>query len=640
MCGILSFFSRTESPGIEARLATALEALDHRGPDDKGMESYPFVSGTLTLGQTRLSIIDLSPGGHQPFHSADGRYAMVYNGEIYNYRELREELRKCGQHFRTECDTEVLLAAWAVWGEAALPRLRGMFAFVVLDRKKETLTCVRDAFGIKPLYYSLDSDVFSLASEVPALLKLRPEPAKVNWQRSYDYLVFGRYDNNADTFINGVSHLLPAHLLELDLSAGAKAQRRPLTDVASVRRWWWPTIEERTDLNFSDAAEQLREMFLQNVRLHLRSDVPLGAALSGGLDSSAVVCAMRFIEPTMPIHTFSFVARGMEMDEEPWADLINSEVGAVAHKVVISKQDVPRELDDMIRAQGEPFGGTSIYAQYRVFRMAREHGITVTLDGQGADELLAGYHGFPGFRMHSLMDRADFGRMARFAYAWSKWPGRSLPRAVGSLVAEISPTLVRRAVMYRYADPTPDWLDAKAFSSRGIMRPPPPLIETDRVPRGRRLAARLRHALTGEGLSQLLRHGDRNAMRWSIESRVPFLTQDFAEFVLTMPEHYLLSESGETKHIFRAAMRDIVPDSVLDRRDKVGFATPERAWLRSLTLANKEWAAPALDVPFLRPGVLKRTVEATIDSSRSFNYESWRLFNFCRWLSVMNLTAA
>lgn len=630
MCGIIGgWVPYSFADSLLRSAAVGLSRLAHRGPDDQGRESLTLGDGVLVLNHTRLSIIDLSPGGHQPMHSTDERYTIVFNGEIYNYRELRQELALLGHVFRSDSDTEVLLAGWAQWGKACLPRLRGMFAFAVYDCIEQTLTCVRDAFGIKPFYYHASEEGFLFASEAPALLVLLPNRPALNLQRAYDYLVFGGYDDEEATFFNGVRHLLPGHLLTISLSAAGSPM---------IERWWWPAITERTDLSFADAADQLRSMFLDNIRLHLRSDVPLGAALSGGVDSSAVVCAIRHVEPDMPIHTFSYVARGSDVDEERWADQINAHVGAISHKIVVAPEELAGDLDDMIHAQGEPFGSTSIYAQFRVFKLARDHSVTVTLDGQGADELLAGYNGYPSPRMRSLVEKRRFVELANFLRAWSTWPGRSASQGVKALIEPWVPESLR-GLAYRVIgrNPAPAWLVTAFFQEHGVEPNAPggraPLADET----GRRLVAALRQALTGRGLSALLRHGDRNSMRWSVESRVPFLTTDMAEFLLSLPEPYLISPQGETKHIFRAAMRGIVPDAILDRKDKIGFATPEQTWLRQLDDKVLDWLDAAETLPFLNAAQCRAEVKTIIEGRKRFDFQAWRLVNFCRWAQVVGV---
>lgn len=603
-------------------MSMGMAALQHRGPDGHGLDSFDVSGGTVHLGHARLSIIDLSQGGRQPMHGGEGRYTVVFNGEIYNYKELREELKALGYRFASDSDTEVLLAAWMAWGRACLPRLVGMFAFVVFDRKAATLTCVRDVFGIKPFFYAQEEGNFLFASEAPALVALKSAKAKLNWQRAYDYLVHGDYDSGHETFFEGVLHLPPGHMFVVDLATRS---------VGAVERWWTPRIAERHDLSFEAAAERVRENFLQSIRLHLRSDVPLGAALSGGVDSSAVVCAMRHVAPDHPIHTFSYIAAGSELNEEKWADLVNHRVGAIAHKVVVTPQELARDLDDMIRAQGEPFGSTSIYAQYRVYQLAKESGITVTLDGQGADEMLAGYNGYPGPRLRSLLETGHWVQAVQFLNAWSKWPDRSRVGGIKLAVAEMTDGVLYQALRRlsgRQAMPT--WIRGDALAQRDVsLRHPRQRPELDG--RGRRVMAELAHSLTKRGLSSLLRHGDRNSMRFSIESRVPFLTLEQAELLLSLPEHYLISRGGETKSVFRAAMRGIVPDEILDRKDKIGFQTPEQLWLTSMAGTVREWLQADIGLPFLDQPAILQEFEDIISGRKAFSWQVWRWINFIRW---------
>lgn len=560
-------------------------------------------------------------------HTADGLVSIVFNGEIYNYRELRSELILLQHRFTSDSDSEVLLAAWCQWGRDCLTRLVGMFAFVVFDRAKGTLTCVRDAFGIKPLYFSREQDDFLFASEIRAIQCLKQGRVELDWQRAYDYLVHGDYDSGPRSFLEGVFHLQPGHLLELDVASGR---------LAEAERWWSPRITERHGLPFAQAAEQLRERFLDSIRLHLRSDVPLGAALSGGIDSSAVVCAMRHVAPDLTINTFSYVARGSAVSEESWVDRINEHVGAVPHKVVVSASELAADLDEMIRTQGEPFGSTSIYAQYRVFRLAREHGVTVTLDGQGADEMLAGYQGYPGQRIRSLIEQGQFGQALHFLDQWARWPGRSRTSGAKRAIGELTQGTILNDFLRRLAgtQSLPAWINPGPLKDRGIIsRPPHRESRQVRNDFGRRLVAELALSLTQCGLPALLRHGDRNSMRFSVESRVPFLTCEMADFLLSLPEAYLISSGGETKHIFRAAMRGIVPDDVLDRRDKIGFATPEQEWLLGMAKTVREWLSADLHLPFFNQGEVLQEFDRIKSGRKPFSWQVWRWVNFSRWHS-------
>jgi asparagine synthase (glutamine-hydrolysing) len=621
MCGIAGGFWASENRGLERKLDNCLHLLAKRGPDDSGKFIHRKQSATLALVQRRLSIIDLSPAGHQPMPDLAGRYTLVFNGIICNYIELREQLSIEGVRFRTQTDTEVLLAAWARWGTAALKRFIGMFAFAVFDKEENSLTCVRDPFGVKPLYYAHEGKDFVFASEMPAINALRNERQRLHWQRAYDYLRHGDYDSNASTFVEGVQCLMPGHLLRLDLNTGR----------VDHQRWWKPITQPVSTLTFDQAASALRKKILDSVRLNLRSDVAVGTALSGGIDSSVIVCAVRHLEPDIPIHTFSFVARGHALSEESWVDRVNSHVGALATKVETSPGGLATDLDDMIATQGEPFGSTSIYAQYCVFRAAKERGVTVTLDGQGADELLAGYNGYPGQRMHSLLDNGQFGGAWDFLRKWSQWPARGWINGVKAGIAENTEGRLNE-VLRRLASGTvrPRWLHADVLREAGVqMRFPggAPELATP----GRRVVAELAEAVMRRGLPALLRHGDRNAMRFSIESRVPFLTTDLADFLLTLPEQYLISQNGETKSVLRASMRGIVPDAILDRRDKIGFATPEREWLVQIAPQAREWLREDTKLPFLDQARTLSEFDAMIAGQRPFSWQAWRWINFTRW---------
>ncbi len=642
MCGIFGWVSRGErSQGnVRKTVADAFRLLRHRGPDDHGM-MFQLADGRwcerehelrddvpLFIGHVRLSILDLSPLGKQPMMTEDGRFRLSFNGEVYNYLELREELRSQGVRFRTDTDSEVVLQAFACWGLACLNRFSGMFAMAIHDDREKKLYLIRDHFGIKPLYYAAaKSGQCFFASELPVMLRSPAVECKADPQRIYDYLIFGDYDSQDETMVEGVLHLPPGHCMTIDTNTG---------EVIEQQRYWKPDLTRTSSLSFSEAAEALRELFLKNVRLHLRSDVPLGAALSGGVDSSAVTCAIRHLEPDMPLKTFTYVAAGTEVDEEAWADTVIHHVGSKAYKVRIGPRELTDDLDDLIQAQGEPFGSTSIYAQYRVFRLAREAGVTVTLDGQGADEMFAGYMGFPAERLKSLIMAGQVLEAWRFFQATSRWPDRSKADVFKRLVAQFTPACLYPALRsIGRGSVTPPWLN-KDWLQEHKLRTNLPVIKEGFQSRYY-VREELARQLTRRGLPALLRHGDRNSMRFSIESRVPFLTREMAAFALSLPESYLIDGTGQTKSVFKQAMRGIVPDNILDRRDKVGFATPERQWLEELRPWVEETLHEADCMPCLSKTAMLQTWQEILVGQRDFDWQTWRWLNLIRWVKTFSI---
>ena len=629
MSGIFGGIFPSHQTRLEQRMKAAGEALSHRGPDDEGLIIEENADTIIAFGHRRLSIIDLSAAGRQPFVSSDNRYVITYNGEIYNFVELRDELIASGHHFSTESDTEVLVRAWVKWGEACLNRLTGMFAFAIFDRVDASITLCRDAFGIKPLFYSLQNGMLLFASEIRSVHALRNTPAEINHQRVYEYLVREYYDRNEETFFAGVNQLLPGHTLRYDLAAGRADTPVP---------WNHFDISENTTITFEQAAEKIRDIFLRSIRLHLRSDVPLAAMLSGGLDSSSIVCAMRTVEPDMDIHTFSFLAPEGSKSEEPWIDIVNQHVKAIPHKVILSSDGLMADLDRLILSQGEPFGSTSLYAQYGVCRKIRSAGVKAILDGQGADGLLAGNVGYPVPRLHSMLERGEFFRAARFLSNWSRWPDRNrvteLKRAVDELTTGRTNALIRRLAGHPLYPP---WVRARILNELGVTTPHN-RIETADDARCRRLAAYLRYVITRRGLPLLLRHVDRNSMAYSIETRTPFLTTELAHFVMSLPESYLVSDKGETKSVLRAAMRGIVPYEILDRKDKIGFEAPEYEWLKPHAVTIKSWLSQDLKLPWVDNTRVVREFDMIMSGQRKLSSQQiWRWICFTRWQQLYEL---
>ncbi|MHA1564806.1 MAG: asparagine synthase (glutamine-hydrolyzing) [Alphaproteobacteria bacterium] len=639
MCGIAGLVlspGNSIGPGL---LETLAGKLAHRGPDDKGFLNWTPGQPTLKPTRTpaalnnggvafvhrRLTILDLTTGGWQPMLSPDGRYAIVFNGEIYNYLELQTELSALGVTFHSRSDTEVLLQACIHWGTEALNRLTGMFAFALLDIRAQTLFLARDQFGIKPLFFTESPGKgFAFASEIGALLAMPWVGRDTNPQRLFEYLRFGHTDAGDQTMFAAVRSLPAAHYLRLDLANPRPVEPQP---------YWAIDPEQRTDLSFEAAAEDLRARFLQNVRLHLRSDVPIGVQLSGGIDSSAICAAARHIAPQSEHHAFSYIATPPAPNEEPWIDLVAKATHTQIHKTCPTPRELMRDLQALVSLQQEPFASTGMYAQYRVFALAAEHGVKVTLDGQGADEMFAGYPTFQAARLATLIKQ---GRMGQAAHLLRHLLGRQgLERPKGMLMRLASwllPDAVQGAARRLAGEQViPNWLDAGWFRDHGVD------AATPRRPRGREAMHHLLiETLTRTSLPALLRFSDRNAMAHSVESRLPFLTPDFAQFVLSLPEPYLVAGNGTTKSVLRHAMRGLVPDAVLDRRDKVGFATPERSWL--LAAADQVDAilatAEIAKVPALQAQQIRHTWSAIRRGTRPFEPALWRWLNVILWTNT------
>ncbi|MGB5259094.1 MAG: asparagine synthase (glutamine-hydrolyzing) [Gammaproteobacteria bacterium] len=632
MCGIAGIVGEV-TPGLAAASHRMLNRLQHRGPDDhgwltcsrsgfrKGKGKPPGEAAEVVLLHRRLSILDLSEGGHQPMTSPDGRYHIVFNGEIYNYIELRNELQDIGFTFHTESDTEVLLAAFDHWGSGCLPRLVGMFAFVILDSDARKLFLARDFFGIKPLYYTKNASRLAFASEIKVLLELPDMPRAVNPQGVFHYMRAGLTDFNEETLFRDVHQLPPAHYLEVSLD-----ESRPLQPVS----YWGIDINDTEDLTFEEATLQLRQLFLESVQLHMRSHVTVGASLSGGIDSSAITMAMHYLgHDEQELHTFSYITDDKATSDEDWIDLVSSASSATVHKIRSTPEGVARDMDEFIVAQDEPVGGPSIYAQYLVYRQARQAGVKVVMDGQGADEIFAGYNEFLVTRVLSLCGNLHFPEAMRFyRHALEHQPnlGKSMRRIGTRMLPRLLQGRVRRDT---------DLLNPAWFEQHGIATGRPPWAASSAY-----TTRTLLHELLSRTQNPMqLRFGDRNAMAFGVENRVPFLTPQIVEFMFRLPEEHLISSDGTRKHVLRAALRGIVPDAVLDRKDKLGFQKPHRSSMLGLrpyveqVLANDA----ASQVSALNFKKVQGQWAAVMSGKCDFDYRAWRWINLIRWAELTNV---
>lgn len=630
MCGIAGIICKN-TQGIDAGWIDSINSsLWHRGPDDYGFLSWSQDDNKVLLAKNveavhgkhvamlhrRLSILDLSSAGWQPMVTSDGRYAIVFNGEVYNFLELREELLKLGYFFKSDTDTEVVLAALQEWGIEVLNRFVGMFAFSLLDKVERTLTLARDPFGIKPLYWAKWNGNIVFSSEIPALIDLPLFEKKVNPQAVYEYLRHGATDRGESTLFNSVYRVKSGSYIKFNID----------TMQADDSKTYWNLCPETTNISFGDAVDKLRQLFLKSVKLHLRSDVPIGIALSGGIDSTSILGAASHLGFADKINAFSFISSDAKQSEEKWIDLASSYYGVSVHKIHLTESDFIDDIIRVIRVQGEPFATTGMLAQERVFNRVHSLGIKVTLDGQGADEILAGY---PTYLAAKLADSLSDFNLDSLDYI--KAGGVScLTRAIGMMLDGRAAELARYLVGEQMVPP---WLNVDWFASRNVN------ISPVLIPRRRdRLHDRLEQTVTDLSLPALLRYADRNSMINSIESRVPFLTTEFAEFALSLPSQYLISKNGTTKSVFRAAMRGLVPDQILDRRDKIGFSVPESAWLRGSNEWVKEQIRSAINLlPMLKHSEVLSQVEKIEKGAPISNSAVWRCVNLSVWADMFGV---
>jgi asparagine synthase (glutamine-hydrolysing) len=568
MCGIAGIVSRRPLAGRSGVVRRMIALQRHRGPDGEGFREWQHAA----LGHCRLAILDLSAAGQQPMPDREQRYWITYNGEIYNYLELAKELTRAGHCFRSRSDTEVLLAAYRQWGPACVDRLRGMFAFAVWDQQEQQLFAARDRLGIKPFHYWVDREATTVAfaSELKALLDFLPE-RRVNARLAGEFLAWSLLDHDpAETAVQDILRLPAGHWLTWNRNDGLE-----------VQRYW--TFEVNDELRSSPAdrrrlVDEFRQQLAESISLHLRSDVPVGSCLSGGLDSSSIVCNVsaeleaRGVTNADWQHTFSACFEDPALDERPFIDAVTKVTHSRNHQVFPDGNRLAKEMDTWLWHQEEPVGGFSAYSQFCVARLAREHGIKVVLDGQGADEQLLGYRKFILAYLRQLVQSGRYFRAIYEAKAFLL----SRDAFAGASLAE----------GMRY------WSRSVPEGSHlwpGQDQPPRPAALGLAPPLGRRIHA----DITTFSLPILLRYEDRNTMAFGLEARVPFVDHVLVEWIARLRIDLRLRD-GWTKRILRDAQAGTLPPKVHQRKSKLGFNTPDSAWMNG---PLKQWLADTLTRP-------------------------------------------
>ncbi len=639
MCGILSIVNTGNKVKSENLLA-ACSIIRHRGPDDEGLLTWspgeqpviwagadtaastlqhwkydqlkPGQKFKVGFGHRRLSILDLSPGGHQPMRFDAAGLAITFNGEVYNYLEIKKELEELGHKFETRSDTEVILHAWQQWGAECLNRFNGMFAFIILDYGKKELFAVRDRFGVKPLYYYKNDGSLYLASEIKQIRTAPGYGLLLNEKAARQFLAAGAVDHTDSTFDTRVMQVPQGHYLRLDLS-------KDNLDFAIHK--WYTLKPAKWSGSYDEAAARLKELLIDAVNIRLRSDVSVGSCLSGGLDSSSIVCIVAELlkgrGETAGQETVTACYENAKYDEWNFAQEVIRATNSRPHQTFPSFQKLHDVMHQSMWHQDEPTGSTSQFSQWEVFKTSHEAGLKVMVDGQGADEQLAGYGGNDLPFYSGLLKRAGLFALLDEAIHYKKekgqWPVGFL---LNSLKLNTGKTL---------AIPMADWLV-------------PAQPATIHAQPAHTLQENLLRQLYQEPLPSLLRYEDRNSMAWSVESRTPFMDYRLVEFTTGLPERFVYKR-GVRKAVLRTAMSDVIPAAITNRRDKMGFVTPEEVWLKG---EGRAWFMEGVENTCKHFGGHLVNAEATLahvreiaDGKRAFTFMPWRVFSLGKWYEMV-----
>lgn len=639
MCGIGGIIQKGESyKDLVADLTRMATVLHHRGPDDEGfffmhadyssvhcfgskttsesIDSYDLkpisdtVNPVLGLLHKRLSILDTSCLGHQPMIGSDNKYVVIHNGEIYNFLELRNELQHKGFTFKSNTDTEVLLAAYQVWGKAMLSKLNGMWAFAIYDTINKIIFFARDRFGVKPLYYLNTKKAFAFASEIKGLTESSIiQSNRVNQKSVSDYFFKTKYEPIGETFFEGIQELKAGHYMEYQLNTH-ELNISQYYKLETTERWENPNAEA-----FQKYVKGIQEKLIDSINLRLRSDVTIGACLSGGIDSSVIVS---YIQQKQEIQTFTssfkdeggeqfFAKEVMKGHEENW------------HQSFPSAEGFKNQLEELVYTQDQPFYNTSTFAQYELMKLVKSKGIKVTLDGQGADELLAGYS----------RSYYEFIREAYAKGAYSKVA--NLLFSTGNKFADKKGFLkdtIKRNINLQKWHPYYEYYNEEFFNNQSL--------GYEDVNTRPSLNRHLVEEFSGDVLKGIFRTADRNSMQFSVENRMPF-ADDVAliEYAFSIPSVYKV-RGTTNKVLLREAFKHILPAKIYNRKDKVGFYTPEQHWIKQLDNELFEYLTPELE-GYINVGALRKDWKKILGNPSMNSGWVWRALNFAIWKKVYSL---
>ncbi len=584
MCGIFGLVNINQKPIDRKILEKGLQTIKHRGPDGNGY----YVSEQIGLAACRLAIMDKSDLSTQPF--IKDKLVLTFNGAIYNYKQLRQELEKAGASFQTTGDTEVVLEAYRHWDSACLNRFNGMWAIAIYNESTQSIFLARDRYGIKPLYYLAGSEQFAFASEIKAFMHLGSWQRRANLEALGQYLAYGMQDFSEETLFDSVMHLPAAHFGELDVRTGR----------FDIQRYYALPEEQRSEVDVREAIEEFSFLLDDAIQKRQLGEVPVGASLSGGIDSSSIVCRAALLQEE--INTFSVVYPGSAVDESSYVADVNTAVSSKPHLLSPPMQNLWSRFDDVIYAQDEPFSSASICAQHELFRCVCNTDVKVVLDGQGADEVLGGYESFLASSFRNVEGSLN---KAFFLFQAARHSGLSFSKSIERWGASKNKQVGTQG----------NWLKLPIETGQQV-------ADQNTLDTSTRLLSQM-------GLQALLHYADRNSMAFGIETRVPFLDYRLVDFCMKLPD-YLKIHKGHRKWLLKESGKSILPKRIYERKDKIGFETPQKNWMnKNHKFVQDEARQYAKQMP-------------TIINSNRLNKirsdaELWRIICAGRWMTIFEL---
>jgi asparagine synthase (glutamine-hydrolysing) len=663
MCGISGIISLKGNTADPRMIQRMNDTLRHRGPDGDGFLFFSdsgFVTACgedtpenvrharhdwspqkqvsqvsdlfqLCLAHRRLAILDLSENGHQPLCNSSRDLWITYNGEIYNHIELRKQLESKGHIFRTRTDTEVILAAYQEWGMDCVKQFNGMWAFVLFDKKKKRIFGSRDRFGVKPFYYHINEERFLFASEQKSILQHPSVARKINIRALSDFFITGETDYSEQGFFDGIMELFPSNSFTLDLTT------------REFKKWIYyelHTNEKYENFNashFEEYRSRTEELIRDAIRIRLRSDVPVGSCLSGGIDSSSIVGMMHELRKGKKdlgaIHTFTSSFSDPDFDESKWAKIVSDAAGTTSHMSRPSREEMMADLEQLVYCQDSPVWSTSTYAQFRVMKLARDSGTKVILDGQGGDELFAGYSPYYTWYIGDMMRRLEIGKALRAVRDFDSFPQnfKSLGKDYLKLKAihHLPVSMQLKISKSYFADMSfldPSLLESFKTNHRNTETALP-----------RSLNGILLKEFVNTRLKNYLKCEDRCSMWHSVESRTPYADDHpLIEYVFNIPGVYKIHQ-GTNKYLMREAVRSVIPDQILSRTDKMGYATPNNKWVTEMREEMRPYFTDILK-PYIKLDKLKKDYDSFFDiEGKPENGRVFKFMIFAVWMKVFEM---